>query len=93
MTDVSDVAQALDGGVPDRERAWAFIRGFAAAWDEPLTEDDGTPAAELARAEATLGCSLPAALREVYMLLGLRSSLVANQDPLLPPPPRRDLRA
>jgi len=85
MTDVSDVAQAFDDGVPDRGRAWAFIRGFAAAWDEPLTEDDGTPAAELARAEATFGCSLPAALREVYMLLGLRSSLVANQDPLLPP--------
>jgi hypothetical protein len=52
----------LDLGISDRERAWAFIRGFAAVWDEPLTDDDGTPAAELARAEATLGCSLPAAL-------------------------------
>jgi hypothetical protein len=62
MTGVFDVAQALDGGITDQERAWAFVRGFAAAWNEPLTEDDGTPAAELARAEATLGCSLPAAL-------------------------------
>ncbi|WP_328397222.1 SMI1/KNR4 family protein [Streptomyces sp. NBC_00390] len=72
MTGAFDVAEALDGGISDRERAWTFIRGFAAAWGERLTEGDGTPAAELARAEATLGCSLPAALREVYMLLGAR---------------------
>ncbi|MFF3000656.1 SMI1/KNR4 family protein [Streptomyces sp. NPDC057950] len=84
MTGVFDVAQALDGGITDRERAWAFVRGFAAAWGEPLTEDDGTPAAELARAEATLGCSLPAVLREFYTLLGTQASLIANQDPLLP---------
>ncbi|MEU0896623.1 hypothetical protein ABZ376_19670 [Streptomyces massasporeus] len=85
MTGVFDVAQALSGGITDRERAWAFIRDFAAAWDEPLTEDDSTPAAELARAEAALCCTLPSALREVYTLLGAQSGLIAYQDPLLPP--------
>lgn len=88
MTGVFDVAQALDGGITDQERAWVFVRAFAAAWDEPLTEDDGTPAAELARAEATLGCSLPAVLCEFYTLLGTQSGLIANQDPLLPAPDR-----
>ncbi|MCJ0872677.1 SMI1/KNR4 family protein [Streptomyces sp. AP-93] len=85
MTGVFDVAEALDGGISDRDGAWAFIRGFAAAWAEPLTENDGTPAAQLARAEASLGCFLPTALREAYGLLGARRDLVANQDPLLPP--------
>jgi len=85
MTGVFDAAQALGRGIPDRERAWAFIRRFAAAWDEPLSAKDSTPAAELDRAEARLGCPLPAALRDVHTLLGLRDSLVANQYPLLPP--------
>lgn len=51
MTGAFDVAEALNGGISDRERAWAFLRGFAAAWGEPLTDGDGTPAAELARAD------------------------------------------
>ncbi|MDL2076342.1 hypothetical protein QNN03_07810 [Streptomyces sp. GXMU-J15] len=59
MSGSFDVAEALDGGISDRERAWAFIRSFAGAWGDPLTEDDGTPGAELAQAEAVLGCSLP----------------------------------
>ncbi|WP_242488976.1 SMI1/KNR4 family protein [Streptomyces sp. DSM 110735] len=80
-----DVAQALDGGIADRQRAWTFIRDFAAAWTEPLTEDDGTPPAELARAEALLGHPLPTALREFHGLVGARPDLVANQDSLLPP--------
>jgi hypothetical protein len=80
-----DVAEALDGGIPDQERAWTFIRGFAAAWGDPLAEDDGTPTAELAQAEATLGRPLPIALRDVYRLVGARPDLVATQDPLLHP--------
>ncbi|WP_030987232.1 hypothetical protein [Streptomyces sp. NRRL WC-3744] len=85
MSGSFDVAQALDGGVSDRDRAWTFIRSFAAAWGEPLVENVGSLTAELARAEATLGCSLPAALHEVHALVGTRPDLVANQDPLLPP--------
>ncbi|MFD5814091.1 hypothetical protein [Streptomyces sp. NPDC127038] len=85
MSGSFDVAHALDGGICDRERAWTFIRGFAAAWGDALAEDDGTPRAELAQAEAMLGCSLPTALHEFYTLVGSRPHLVANQDPLLPP--------
>jgi hypothetical protein len=80
-----DVAEALDGGISDRERAWAFIRSLAGAWGVPLTDDDGTPRGELVQAEAVLGCSLPTALLEFHTLAGARTDLVANQDPLLPP--------
>ncbi|MEU1187169.1 SMI1/KNR4 family protein [Streptomyces sp. NPDC005859] len=79
------MTEALYGGIPDRQRAWAFIRSFAGAWGDPLTKDDGTPEAELAQAEAILGCRLPTALQEFYALAGARPDLVANQDPLLPP--------
>ncbi|MFK0153280.1 SMI1/KNR4 family protein [Streptomyces sp. NPDC090493] len=85
MSGSFDVAQALDGGVSDRDRAWTFIRSFPAAWGEPLVEDAVSLTAELARTEATLGRSLPVALHEVYALVGTRPDLVANQDPLLPP--------
>ncbi|QHA02243.1 SMI1/KNR4 family protein [Streptomyces broussonetiae] len=85
MSGSFDVARALDGGISDRERAWTFIRSFAAAWGDALAEDDGTPRAELAQAEAMLGCSLPTALHEFYTLVGSRPDLVANQEPLLPP--------
>lgn len=67
-----------------RERAWAVIRGCAAAWVEPLAEDDDTPAVQWVRAEVMLGCALPAALREVRTLPGGRLDLIANQDPLVP---------
>ncbi|MFF1716277.1 hypothetical protein [Streptomyces sp. NPDC058268] len=84
MSGSFDVAQALNGGVCKRDRAWAFIRSFAACWGEPLV-DVGSLTAELARVEATFGCSLPAALREFYALVGDRPDLVGNQDPLLLP--------
>ncbi|MCQ4205729.1 SMI1/KNR4 family protein [Streptomyces longispororuber] len=84
MSGSFDVAQALDGGVCSRGRAWAFIRSFAAAWGKPLV-GVGSLTAELTRAEAPLGCSLPAALHELYALVGTRPDLVGNQDPLLPP--------
>ncbi|MGO4462589.1 SMI1/KNR4 family protein [Streptomyces sp. M-16] len=85
MTDSFDVARSLTDGLPDRERAWAFIRDFAASWGGSSAEGHGTPMAELAAVEAELGFSLPAALREFYALVGGRSDLVDNQDPLLPP--------
>ncbi|MFE7811997.1 SMI1/KNR4 family protein [Streptomyces sp. NPDC057433] len=85
MVDAFDVAQALRGGIPDRARAWAFVRDFAAAWAEPLADGAGTRAEELERAEETLGLALPTALREAYSLLGTRHNLTGNQDPLLRP--------
>lgn len=84
MAEEFDVARALQGGIPGRERAWAFVREVAAAWAKPLTGSDGPSAEELQQAEAALGCSLPLALREVYELLGARPDLTGNQDPLLP---------
>ncbi|WP_329224953.1 MULTISPECIES: hypothetical protein [unclassified Streptomyces] len=42
MVDAFDVARALRGGIPDRARAWAFVRDFAAAWAEPLADGAGT---------------------------------------------------
>ncbi|MFE2599836.1 SMI1/KNR4 family protein [Streptomyces sp. NPDC059396] len=85
MVDEFDVAQALRGGIPDRARAWAFVRDFAAAWAEPLADDAGTRAEELERAEETLGLALPTVFREAYSLLGTRHDLTGNQDPLLQP--------
>ncbi|WP_251145988.1 SMI1/KNR4 family protein [Streptomyces sp. McG3] len=85
MVDQFDVAQALRGGIPDRARAWAFLRDFAAAWAEPLADGAGTRAEDVERAEEMLGLTLPTALREAYSLLGARHDLTGNQDPLLPP--------
>ncbi|MFD4284451.1 SMI1/KNR4 family protein [Streptomyces albidoflavus] len=85
MVNEFDAAQALRSGIPDRARAWAFVRDFAAAWAEPLADDAGTGAEELERAEEALGLRLPTALRETYSLLGTRHDLTSNQDPLLRP--------
>ncbi|MFL4905266.1 hypothetical protein ACJ6WF_19265 [Streptomyces sp. MMS24-I2-30] len=85
MVDEFDVAQALRGGIPDRARAWAFVRDFAAAWAEPLADGAGTRAEELERAEEMLGLTLPTALREAYSLHGTRHDLTGNQDSLLRP--------
>ncbi|WP_280854841.1 hypothetical protein [Streptomyces sp. SAI-041] len=63
MSGSFDVAEALDGGVCKHDQAWAFIRSFAAAWGEPLVSGDSLTA-EVARAEATFGRSLPAALHK-----------------------------
>ncbi|MFD8599331.1 SMI1/KNR4 family protein [Kitasatospora sp. NPDC059646] len=82
---VFDAARVLGEGVPDRGRAWEFLHAFAAAWTTPLTDADGVPDGELERAQARLGLRFPAALREFYTLLGTRTDLTENQDPLLPP--------
>lgn len=85
MVEEFDAARALGNGVPDRERAWEFLRGFAAGWQAPLVDGCGLSAGEVERAEARLGLRFPAALREFYVLLGARKDLTDNQDPLLPP--------
>ncbi|GLY78826.1 hypothetical protein [Actinoallomurus iriomotensis] len=85
MTKIFDVGRELATGIGDRADAWRFIRGFAAGWQAPLTDDDGCPASDLDAAEARLGLRLPTALREAYRLFGRREDLTANQDVLLSP--------
>ncbi|MER5892166.1 SMI1/KNR4 family protein [Streptomyces sp. NPDC001876] len=85
MVDEFDVAQTLRGGIPDKARAWAFVRDFAAAWAEPLADGAGTRAEEMEQAEKVLGLTLPTSLREAYSLIGTRHDLTGNQDPLLQP--------
>ncbi|MFE9688361.1 hypothetical protein [Micromonospora sp. NPDC005806] len=80
-----DVAAALRDGVADRRAAWRFIRTFAAAWAEPLRDNDGVDPQELGAAQKRLGIPLPAALREAYLLFGRRDDLTSNQDWLVAP--------
>lgn len=73
----------------DLDDPWRTIAAIARDWAEPLREGDGTAEAkvdaELDAAEARLGHTLPAALREAYRLLGHRPDLTSNQDQLLAP--------
>ncbi|MEU0403744.1 SMI1/KNR4 family protein [Streptomyces sp. NPDC006197] len=85
MADSFDVAEALAGGCPARADAWAFVRGFAAAWSTPVSPADGFTSADVQQAEDRLGLRLPVALREAYALFGRRRDLVAQQNPLLEP--------
>ncbi|MGV9354818.1 SMI1/KNR4 family protein [Streptomyces misionensis] len=86
MPESPDVSVALGGGVPDRSRAWEFVRWFADQWTgRPLRPEDGCPVEELTAAEGDLGFELPAALREGYALVGRRDDLTRQQDPLVPP--------
>ncbi|PZG57027.1 hypothetical protein C1I98_00595 [Spongiactinospora gelatinilytica] len=80
-----DVIERFPAAMADRAGAWDFIRGFAATWRSPLTEDDGWPEADLDAAEARLGLRLPAALREAYLLFGRRTDLTSLQDVLFGP--------
>jgi hypothetical protein len=80
-----DIARELASGLDDRHAAWRFIRGFAANWLTPLTDDDGCTDAELDAAEARLGVRLPAALREAYGLFGRRHDLTSSEDTFLGP--------
>ncbi|HET9516913.1 MAG TPA: SMI1/KNR4 family protein [Actinoplanes sp.] len=82
----SELTTALtDSTAADRSGVWQFVHRFAAAWHLPLASDDGCTDAELDAAEARLGASLPAALREAYRLFGRRSDLTSNEDVLLAP--------
>ncbi|MEU9444487.1 SMI1/KNR4 family protein [Streptomyces sp. NPDC048304] len=85
MTQTFDVRQGLEDARADREAAWRFVRGFAQAWVEPLTDGDGFTKEDLAAAEERLGVRLPAALGEMYRLLGRRQDLTSNHDQLLHP--------
>ncbi|WBO69057.1 SMI1/KNR4 family protein [Streptomyces camelliae] len=85
MTQMFDVRQGLEHARADREAAWRFVRDFAHAWVEPLTEGDGFTEEDLAAAAERLGVSLPSALGEMYRLLGRRRDLTSNHDRLLHP--------
>jgi hypothetical protein len=68
-----------------RADALRFIERFARHWCAPLAPGDGCGADELAGAESRLGLRLPAAVRELYGLIGHRADPTACQDRLLPP--------
>jgi hypothetical protein len=65
---------------PGKDR-WARHRAFAAEWHSPLVEGDGVPEEKLQAAEKRLKLSLPAALREWYLLAGRRRDLVRKGRP------------
>lgn len=79
-----DAGRAVGAGLGDRRRALEFIGEFAAAWTRPLVREDGYGEDVLQSVEEHLGVRFPAALREVYPVLGKRTDLTARQDPLLP---------
>jgi hypothetical protein len=85
MTDTFDLYTQLPEALHDRARAWRFVTDFAAHWGQPLQPGDGWSPAEVEAAERRLGVTLPAALREVYLLLGRRNDLTSNHDHLLTP--------
>lgn len=53
-------------------------------WTKPLTRGEGLTDGTLWGAEQRIGVELPAALREAYLLFGLRADLTAEQDRLVP---------
>ena len=92
MSDGGDdeLAAALIAGLHDRRSAWACIAWFAAEWlRRPLRPGDGLDNAELAAVRADLTSPypqvdrLPAAVEELYALVGHRRDLTSNQDTLL----------
>ncbi|MEU7281605.1 SMI1/KNR4 family protein [Streptomyces sp. NPDC045431] len=85
MAETFDIHAGLTGALRDRAKAWPFIAGFAAYWQQPLRPGDGWSPAEVAAAERRLGLRLPAALRETYLRFGRRGDLTSNHDTLLAP--------
>ncbi|MGW2250531.1 SMI1/KNR4 family protein [Kitasatospora sp. NPDC001660] len=83
--EIFDMRAGMAGSLRGREGAWAFVRGFAGYWGEPLGPGDGFADAELDTAERRLGLRLPAALREAYRLFGRRADLTSSHDTLLTP--------
>jgi hypothetical protein len=80
-----DLHSELAEGVRDAAGAWRFIRLFTARLATPIVAGDGCGDEELRAAEARLGFPLPAALREVYALIGKRFDLTGSQNRLLAP--------
>jgi hypothetical protein len=80
-----DLPAELASAVRDADGAWQFISDFAAARGRPLGSADGCDEAELRHAEGRLGLTLPAAVRQLYRLIGRRPDLTSGQDHLLAP--------
>ncbi|GAA2588489.1 hypothetical protein GCM10010399_18120 [Dactylosporangium fulvum] len=80
-----DLYEEVAAGVRDTDGAWRFIRRFANHYARPIIAGDGCGDDELREAQARLGFSLPASLRDVYALIGRRDDLTRNQDRMLTP--------
>ncbi|GAA3655053.1 hypothetical protein C8D87_10414 [Lentzea atacamensis] len=80
-----DVAGEAARAVRERDAAWRFIEGFAAAWAEPIEPQDGWSRQELADTEDQLRVRIPEAVKEALSLFGKRPDLTSNQDRLLTP--------
>jgi hypothetical protein len=70
----------LVDGVRNADGAWRFIRRFAEACASPIVVGDGCDEDDLRAAEAQLGFPVPAALRQLYALIGRRDDLTRMQD-------------
>jgi uncharacterized protein (TIGR02996 family) len=66
-----------------RIERWRLVEEFMETWYSPLEPGDGCSQTELAAAERRLGCQLPAALREWYLLAGNRQDVWSKQDHLV----------
>lgn len=84
-TGSAEIAAGMHAALDDRAEAWRFLTRFAADWRSPLAASDGYDASTLDETEQRLGVLLPAALREVYGLLGRRDDLIRNEDRLQRP--------
>lgn len=80
-----DLHKELRAAVRDAAAAWRFIGRFAGTSATALGAGNGYDNDELEAAQARLGFSLPASLREVYALIGKRHDLTRSQDRLLTP--------
>lgn len=65
---------------------WPLYEQIVTQVFEPLVEDDGIPDTELDAAEARLGITLPAVLRQLYSLCGRRGDLHQACENLVLPP-------
>ncbi len=64
---------------------WNEVKAFVAQWHRPIEPDDGISIEILNDAERRLGFTLPAALRELYLLYGRREDLTCFQNRLVLP--------
>ncbi|GIH16748.1 hypothetical protein [Rugosimonospora africana] len=85
MIPAFNLDQELEAATRDAVGAWQFIGRFAEAYATALVAADGCDDVELQAAEARLGFSMPASLREAHALFGKRNDLTRSQDVLLSP--------
>jgi uncharacterized protein (TIGR02996 family) len=59
---------------------WRLMDRFIDFWHKPLIRDSGNTTAELAEAEERLGCVLPPAVKEFYLIFGRSLKIWSCQD-------------